>query len=269
MLSVIIVNYKTPDILKLCIRSIIETVKKTDYEIIVVDLESDYETECEIKSKFTNIKFIASKENLGYAKSVNLGIKNAKGDYFLILNPDIIAKKDAIDKMLGFVKSQKNIGVLGPRLLNFNGSTQQSAFRFYSPMTIFLRRTFFGKTKLGKKHLDKFTLKDKNILTTNEPKTVDWLMGSSLLIPKDALKKVGGMDEIFFMYFEDVDWCLRFWKNGYKVIYFPYAKMYHYHRQSSKKSGIIKTLFNKMTKEHIKSSIKYFKKHGIKPKHYA
>ncbi len=268
-LSIIIVNYKSKEILKLCIRSLLKTIKSCKYEIIVIDSESDGETKDEILENFPKVAFFEYKKNLGYSKAVNEGIKKSSGKYLLILNPDIIAEKDAVDKMLAYIKSQNKAGVIGPRLLNFNGSTQQSAFRFYSPVTIPLRRTFLGRFGYGKKHLDKFLLKDKNILASDQPQKVDWLMGSSLLVSKKAADKVGGMDERFFMYFEDVDWAKRFWENGFEVIYFPKAKMHHYHRQASKKFGIIDAVFNKMTKEHIKSAYKYFKKHGIKTKHYV
>jgi len=269
MLSIIIVNYKTPEILKLCIRSLNDTVINTPYEIIVVDLETDPETEDMILDRFKNIKFLGVKDNLGYAKSVNLGIKKSSGDYVLILNPDIVTTKGSVDKMLAHMKSQSKIGMMGPRLINFNGSMQYSAFRFYDILLLLLRRTFLGKLKFGKKKIAKFLLKDKNIETINHPQKADWLMGSAMLVSKKALQKVGGMDEMFFMYFEDVDWSRRFWENGFEVIYFPQSIMYHYHRQASKKSGILNTFTNKMTREHLKSAYKYFKKYGLKNTHYV
>lgn len=269
MLSIIIVNYKTPDILKICIKSVKDAAQNIPHEVIVVDSESDGELEDILKEKFSGIKFLPFKENVGYAKCVNAGLKTASGDFVLVLNADIIAEKDSIEKMLDYLKNQNKVGMVGPRLVNFNGKPQYSAFRFYSLFIILLRRTFFGKLKFGKKELDRFLLKDRDIENIKTPLKVDWLMGSALLIKKQALVKVGGMDENFFMYFEDVDWALRFWQNGFEVTYVPQAKMHHYHGQVSKKVGAFDIFFNKMTWTHIKSAVYFFKKHGLKTTHYV
>ena len=102
------------------------------------------------------------------------------------------------------------------------------------------------------------------------PIPVDWLMGSAFMARKSVINKIGGLDENFFMYFEDVDWARRFWENGYKVIYFPAAEMYHYHFQSSKKKGgLADLLFNKYTRIHLASAWKYFKKYRFRNKRYG
>jgi len=269
MLSIIIVNYKTPDMLRLCIKSLIATIKTTPYEIIVVDSATDGELEDQMAEEFPKIKFFAFEDNLGYSKSVNAGIKKASGEYILVLNPDIIAEDEAVDKMLAYIKSHHDAGMVGPRLLNFNGTPQNSAFRFYGLPTIIIRRTFLGKMEFGKKRMDRFLLKDKNIEHIKEPLAVDWLMGSALMVSKKALEKTGGMDEQYFMYFEDVDWARTFWENGFKVVYLPQAKMHHYHGQTSKRLGLLDVFLNKMTWVHLNSAYKYFKKYGIKTKHYV
>lgn len=271
MLSIIIVHHKNAELLKLCIHSLRDTIKKTASETIVVVSEAEKESVDSLKEQFPKIKFIASAENIGYAKAVNKGIHKADGNYFLILNQDIVATDNAVDDMMEFMEKtgrKEKIGILGPRLLGFNNKVQYSAFRFYSPLTIFLRRTPFGKFGAGKKHIERFLLMDKNITDIDDPQNTDWLMGSALLTPKAAIAKVGLMDERFFMYFEDVDWARRFWENGYKVVYFPRAKMFHYHSKMSK-GGIANLLFNKMARIHNKSAILYFLKYKFKTVHYA
>ncbi|MEK7066981.1 MAG: glycosyltransferase family 2 protein [Patescibacteria group bacterium] len=271
MLSIIITHHKNAELLKLCIRSLKDTVKKTAYEIIVAESEADKETDAALKEQFPDVKFIALSENSGYAKSVNEGIRQARGNYLLILNQDIVAVEDAVDDLARFAENEakKNkIGMAGPKLFGFDNKIQHSAFRFYSPMTILLRRTFLGKFGAGKKHIERFLLKDKNIENTEDPQYVDWLMGSALLVSKKAVEKVGLMDERFFMYFEDVDWARRFWENGYKVVYFPKAKMYHYHGKASRGS-ILDLFFNKMARIHNKSAILYFLKYKFKTTHYV
>lgn len=252
-LSIIIINYKTPEILSLCIKSLKSTVFKVRYEIIVVDVESDYKTEYFIRDSFPDIIFVPITKNVGYSKSVNAGIKkiSAGGKYLLVLNADIIAKPEAVDKMFSHMENDPKIGILGPQLLNFNNTFQNSYFRFYTPRVILYRRTILKGFSFAKKALDHFLMKESD---HNLTQPVNWLMGSALFIRRAALEKVGPMDERFFMYFEDVDWCRRFWDNGFRVVYYPEVKMMHYHgKQSteSKKYAII----------HIISAIKYFWKY--------
>jgi GT2 family glycosyltransferase len=179
------------------------------------------------------------------------------------LNGDIIVTENAIQQMLQFLQADSSIGMIGPRLLNFNGTLQPSCFHFYKPWTILYRRTFLGKFDFAKKHLDWFLMNDYDHVN---PKEVDWLMGSALMISREALQKVGLMDTQYFMYMEDVDWCRRFWENDFKVVYFPQASMHHYHGKGSAKGGVIRSLlFNKYTWIHISSGIKYFKKFAGKP----
>ncbi len=252
-ISIIIINYKTPEILILCINSLKETIKNLSYEIIAADVESDYKTEYLIKDKFPDIGFLPIKHNIGYSKSVNQGLKKASREskYFLVLNADIIAKKGAVNQMFDFMEQNPDIGISGPQLLNFNGTFQNSYFRFYTPETILYRRTFFKNFSGAKKALDKFLMAESD---HNSIQDVDWLMGSAMFVRGEALKKVGGMDENFFMYFEDVDWCRRFWNNGYRITYYSPAKMMHYHGKQSSES-------KKYAFIHIISAIKYFWKY--------
>lgn len=258
-LSIIITNYKNPDLLKLCIKSVIKNTKNISYEIIVADSATEEVTELMMSEEFPDIKFFPFAKNVGFKKLVNTGIENSEGDYFLILNGDILVKENAIEKMIEYIKSNNTIGVLSPKLLNFNGTPQDSCFRFYKPLTIIYRRTILGKLSFAKKHLDWFLMRDYD---RKEPREVDWIMGSSMMIPKEAFRKVGPMDERFFMYMEDVDWCRRFWENGYRVVYYPLAQMLHYHGKGSGKNGFFYSIFfNKLTWIHINSAIKYFLKY--------
>lgn len=271
-LSIIIVNYKTPALLKNCLSSLVKTVLATSYEVIVVDSESDGEVPRMLAEEFAEAMCIAFRENSGYAKAVNAGITRARGDYFLVLNPDIIATEYAIDTMVAYMEAEGKrgrIGMVGPKLYGFENGYQQSAFRFPSPLTIIVRRTPLGRLKAFERFLDAFLLKDKKLRETLAPTSVDWMMGAALLVSKEAVAHSGPMDESFFMYFEDVDWARRFWKNGYKVIYHPLARMYHYHRRTSHRYGVFDVLFNTMTRVHIASAFRYFLKHGIRAQSYV
>lgn len=252
-LSIIIINYKTPEILDLCIKSLMSTIRKIRYEIIVVDVESDYKTEYFIRDSFPKVIFVPLTKNVGYSKSVNAGTKkiDPEGKYVLVLNADIIAKPDSIDKMFGYMERNPEVGVSGPQLLNFNNTFQNSYFRFYTPRTILYRRTILKDYSFAKKELNRFLMKESD---PKKIQPVEWLMGSALFIRRSALKKVGPMDERFFMYFEDVDWCRRFWDNGFKVIYYPESQVMHYHGKQSAGSY-------KYAIIHIVSAAKYFWKY--------
>jgi len=258
-LSIIVTHYNTPELLDVCLNSIKRTTSNMEKEIIIVDSESKEETRELIKEKHPAVMVIPFEKNVGYSKIVNAGIKKAKGDYILILNADIIVLEDSVSKMLKYMRSHSKTGIVGPRLIDFTGNVQPSCFSFPSLGTILARRTFFGRTKTGKKLLEKFTNEEPDIYT---PKEVDWLQGSAMMIRKKAIKKVGLWDERFFAYFEDTDFCRRFWQNGYKVVYLPLARMAHYYHRSSKKWGGILDLFlNKYTRIHLISALKYFWKY--------
>ncbi|MEA1937040.1 MAG: glycosyltransferase family 2 protein [Patescibacteria group bacterium] len=273
-LSVIINHYRTPEILKICLKSLRKSLSEVDFswEIIVADGATIKKTEEMMEEQFPEALFIPFKKNVGFGKLVNAGTKKAQGEFFFIINADIIVEdKNAFSAMMKYLEKNEDVGLLGPQLLNINNTVQQSCFRFYTPQTVLCRRTFLGRTFLGKKVLDNFLMKDifagKKIA---EPILVDWLMGSAFMMKKSTVEKVGGLDENFFMYFEDVDWARRFWEKGYKVVYFPMTKMYHYHFQSSKKGGGVKDLlFNKYTRIHLESAWKYFKKYRFKNARYG
>jgi len=218
------------------------------------------EVEQLLAEQFSTVKLIAFAQNIGYARGVNAGLKIAQGDFLLILNPDIIVTAGAVQSMIEYLTKHPTTGLIGPQLLSFNGQPQNSCFRFYKPLTIFYRRTFLGGLPGGKTELDFFHLNDQAKSTTLEP---DWLMGSALLTTRQAVERVGLMDERFFLYFEDVDWARRFWENGYRVVYQPSAKMFHYHQRRSRAGlDVFDVLLRKEARWHIISGLRYFIKHG-------
>lgn len=262
-LSIVITSYKNRELLKVCMDSVKKCATDVEHELIVADGETDEESEMMMREDYSDVKFFGFKENVGFQALVKKGIENSAGKYVLLLNGDIIVTPDSIQKLLAFIKTDDSIGMVGPKLLNFDGSAQPSCFRFYKPMTIAYRRTFLGKLSFAKKHLDWFLMKDYD---GKDPKDVDWLMGSSLMISRKAIEKVGLLDPQYFMYMEDVDWCRRFWENGFRVVYYPFASMHHYHGKGSAKGSVIRQLLlNKYTWIHIASGVKYFKKFWGKP----
>lgn len=262
MTSIAIVNYKNPALLRLCLSSLKRVLSANfKYEILVVDIVTSPETR-NVVEEFQGVRMFPFKDNIGYTKGVNEGIKASSGDYVLILNPDIVPMARSIEALTSYLATNINIGLVGPRLLNFDGSAQNSCFRYYTPLTILCRRSPLGRTPFGKNVLNRFMIADKKL---NEPTEVDWLMGSAVMFSRKAIDKVGLMDEKFFLYMSDVDWARRFWDNGFRVAYYPHSEMYHYHKRESKgQFGLLDIFLNKQSRLHLRDALKYFYKYGFK-----
>ncbi|MDO8503286.1 MAG: glycosyltransferase family 2 protein [bacterium] len=227
IVSIIIVNYNTGEFLRRCIQSIKETTKNLSIpgcEVIIVDNASSDKGVTSIVNTVgtTGIRIIQNKENVGFARAVNRGIKKAEGKYILLLNPDTEVKDGAIAKLVEFAQETRNVGVVGTRLLNPDGLVQSSVFRFPT----------FGRAIhefwLDRKVYSKYA-PDGNI-----PVRVDAVVGAAFLITPVALKEVGMLDEHYFMYFEDLDYCRRVKKAGLKVYYLPQAQVVHHHGVSGR-----------------------------------
>jgi len=263
LLTIAVNSYKNTDLLRLCLRTIQEKAKNLDVEIIVSDSATEEDTEMLMREEFPNVRFFPHKKNVGFGVLVNTCLKESEGEYILLLNYDLIIGDHILTKMLDYLRKHPDVGIVGPKIRNFDKSLQYSCFRFYKLITIVYRRTFLKQFSFAKKHLDWFLMKDADHNTVLEP---DWLMGSALLLSRKAYVDIGPMDGRFFMYMEDVDWCRRFWDYGYKVVYYPHACVYHLHGKGSARGGFFRSLlFNKLTWIHISSACKYFVKYFGKP----
>ena len=261
VLTVAINSYRNPEILRLCLRSIKQELAGSafQYEVLVADSATEEDTEILMREEFPDVPFFPFVENVGFKTLINTSLAKARGEYIFLINSDIILTAGALPKMMAYLKAHPAVGILGPKQLNFNGGIQESCFHFYRPQTILYRRTWLGKLPFGKKHLEWFTMA---FYDRKQTKEVDWLMGSALLVTREAAEKVGPMDNRFFMYMEDTDWCRRFWECGFEVVYFPEASVYHYHGKGSAKGGFFGSLlFNRLTWYHIESAYKYFMKY--------
>lgn len=265
VLTIAINGYKSPEMLRLCLESLLKHMESTgiDYEIIVADSATEEDTEMLMREEFPAVRFFPFRENVGFKTMVNTSLQEARGQYVFLINSDILLTEAVIPQMIDYLKTHPEIGILSPKQLNFNGTLQLSCFRFYRPLTILYRRTWLGNLPFAKRHLDWFVMADYE---KKEPRSVDWVMGSAMLVTKAAVARVGMMDPRFFMYMEDVDWCRRFWEQGLKVVYYPQVSVYHYHGKGSAKGGFIGSLlFNRLTWYHIKSALQYFWKYRNRP----
>lgn len=216
-LSIVIVNYKTPSLTNRCLSSIIDlNINNKDYEIIVIDNNSEDDSEELITNSFPQVIWVNNHINEGFGRANNIGINKAKGDYILFLNSDMVILDGTIEQCLFFLKENKQIGALGCKLINEDGSLQKSTYPYIADYKGLLEKNLA---------YDKF-FKDQN-------QTIKGLMGSFLLIPINVISKVGGFDPDFFMYSEEMELCYRISKSGFKIVYFDKVKAVHVHGASS------------------------------------
>ena len=220
-LSIIIVNYNAKDILSQCLNSIYENTKDIDFEIIVIDNNSNDGSSQIIKQKFPQVKLIQNRANLGLTKAQNQGLKEAKARYFLLLNNDTLILPKALNILMEFMDKTPPAGIGGPSIYDTNKKLQFSfAWHPKNPQLLLIYILFkklFIKNELKKQNLD-----FNNILET------DYVSGACLIIRREAIDKIGLMDEGYFVYNEDDDLCLRARQSGWKIYYVPEAKVMHY-----------------------------------------
>lgn len=246
-LSVIIVNYNVKLFLEQCLCSVQKAILGMEAEIIVVDNNSVDNSIEYLTPKFPAVNFIANKENTGFAKACNQGLEQAKGSYILFLNPDTIVPEDCFTKCISFFEANKEVGAIGIKMLDGSGNfLKESKRSFPSPSTSLYK--LFGLAKLfpRSKIFSKYHL---GYLKEDENNEVDVLAGAFMMIKKEVLDIVGGFDETFFMYGEDVDLSYRIQKAGYKNYYFADSSIIHFKGESTRKGSMnyVRMFYNAMS----------------------
>lgn len=253
-LSIIIVNWNTKDLLSQCIESIKIHTKRTSFEIIVVDnFSSDGSPEM-VEESFPGVSLIKNQQNRGFGKANNQGLAKARGKYILFLNSDIVVEEKCLDEIFDFMEQNPDVGASSCKLTFPDGSLQHSCRKFPRFKTFFLMllgmRYFFPNMKTFREYL----MLDWD---HSDLKEVDQIMGSFMFMRKDVLDQVGSFDERYWMYFEEVDLCLRIKKAGWKIVHYPYVSAVHFLSKSSEQWGEAKRII-----EFQKSLLKYFRKNG-------
>jgi hypothetical protein len=235
-ISVIIVNYNVKEFLHQCILTLKESLKNFESEIIVIDNNS-VDGSCElIRRNFKDIILIENKENRGFATACNQGLRLAKGDFLLLLNPDTMVQEDTISAMVDFFWKHPEVGAAGCKILNADGTLQLACRRsFPTPLVALPKMLGLNRLFPKSKFFGRYNL---TYLNPDELTEVDAVSGSFLMFRRQVWEEVGGLDEIFFMYGEDLDYCYRIKKAGWKVYYVPYTKAIHYKGESAKLAGI-------------------------------
>ena len=229
-LSIIIVSFNTKELLKECLNSILRAgeqgSKKVKIEVIVIDNASGDSSAKMVEKDFPKIILIKNKDNLGFAQANNQGIKKTRGKYLLLLNSDTRVKPGPLEKLIQFAQKHPEAGIVGAKLVDPDGSVQPSVYHF--PTLWRAIREYW----LGQKGVyEKYSPQGKKTVE------VEAVTGAAMLIPRKTIEKVGLLDERYFMYFEDLDYCQRVKQAGLKVYYLPEAEIIHHHGQSAAKVG--------------------------------
>lgn len=254
VLSVIIVNYNVRPFLENALVSAQKALRGIEGEIFVVDNASDDGSVEMVQSQFPDVKFIANETNVGFAAANNLALKQARGTYLLLLNPDTIVQEDTFRVMINFFEENPDVGLAGCKILNPDGSLQLACRRsFPTPWVAFTKiiglSTLFPNTKL----MGKYNL---TFLDPNESYEVDAVSGSFMFLRRKVYEDVGGLDEQFFMYGEDLDWCYRIQQAGWKIYYVHSTQIVHFKGESAKRSDVdeLKVFYDAMhlfVKKHM------------------
>ena len=246
-ISIIIVNYNVRYFLEQCLHSVQRSVRNLQVEVIVVDNASNDGSVEYLQPKFPWVQFIASQQNLGFAKANNVALKQCKGAYVLFLNPDTLLPEDCLEKCFSFLQDHANAGALGIRMIDGSGAfLPESKRSFPSPVTSFFKLIGLNALFPTSKIFGRYSL---GFLDEHKNHEVDVLAGAFLMGKKDLLLRLNGFDETFFMYGEDVDLSYRVQQAGYKNYYFSGSSIIHFKGESTKKGSLnyVKMFYNAMS----------------------
>ena len=229
-LTVIILNWNTRDDLRVCLGSIFEQEFRHSVEVIVADNASEDDSREMVRREFPKARLVVHPENLGFCAGNNRAIPPNPGRYVLFLNADTRVTPCALDTLIEFADSTPDAGIIGPKLLNADGSLQYSCRRFPNLAAGFFRNTPLGRLFPKNRFTQDYLMSDWDHASVRD---VDWVSGAALLVRRETLEQIGGFDEGFYMYCEDVDLCYRAHEAGWRVVYFPDSVIYHIIGRSS------------------------------------
>ncbi|MCE5322895.1 glycosyltransferase family 2 protein [bacterium] len=254
-ITVSIVNWNTKDELRECLNSVLSQDGSVTYEVIVADNASSDGSADMVRAEFDGrVTLIQNSTNLGFGAAHNLSIKQSQGRYVLLLNPDCrMLEPDLLAKIVGFMNDNPDIGILGTKVLNPDGSLQFSARHFPTMFAAIFRHTIFGKLSPKNRFVRNYLMID---FAHDQIADVDWLSGSALMARRETFEQIGLLDERFFMYLEDVDWCKRAHMANWRVVYYPMVSVSHRIGAASDQNPV------PMIKQHHKSMLRYYLKYN-------
>ncbi len=249
-LSIVIVSWNVKGLLKKCLLSLMESrgwrlvrpaadgaAPGRIMEIWVVDNGSSDGSQDMLREDFPDVGLVASEENLGFTRANNVGIERCRGRYIMLLNPDTEVSEDALSTLVDYLDESPDVGIVGPKIFDSDGEVQPSRRRFPTYGTAFVESTVLQQWFPRNRALARYYMWDK---PDDMVQDVDWLEGACLVVRREVVEAVGGLDERFFMYSEELDWCQRVKEAGWRVVYLPTARIVHHGGKSSEQVAAAK-----------------------------
>lgn len=229
-LSVVVVSYNVREFVKQCLTSLNRACFDGSVETVLVDNNSYDGTVEMVRRRFPQVRVIENSENRGFAAAANQGIAASGGEMVLLLNPDTILEEQTLQVLVDYLRDHPDVGCVGPKILNSDGSFQLASRRsFPGPWVAFTHLAGLGRLFPGSRLFGRYNFA---YLDPSETHEVDAVSGSCMCLPRRVIDEVGLLDEAFFMFWEDTDYCYRIWQSGYKVVYHPATKIVHYKGES-------------------------------------
>lgn len=248
-IAVCIVNYNTCDLLRSCLASV---SNNNGDEIWVIDNHSSDGSRGMVRGEFPTVELVENENNMGFGAAADLAISLCKAPYVLLLNSDTLLHKDTLDRLSEYLDKNPGVGLVGPRITNINGTLQPSCFPIPTPLQIFLDMS----------HMNQLisqipSVREQNYRTWSHSgdRAVPWVQGSALAIRREAYDAVGGFDKAFFMYYEEVDLCLRMSNAGWEVHFSPVTEVIHIGAASTDQ------VWAEMELQYFKSLALFYRKH--------
>ena len=266
-LTIALVSYNTRNLLKNCLDSVYGKTAGLEFEVIVVDNASADGTLEMLEREFPQVRIIGNRQNLGFARANNQAIEQSKGRYLLLLNPDTLFKSGSLHKVITFMDDHSEVGALGCKILHPDGTIQPSNDNFPGLFTELFRVVQLRRLVRNPKMRARIGREWGKILgrtlggylrlywDTERIREVDWVTGAFFLVRKETMQDIGLLDEDFFMYYEDADWCYRMWQKDWRIFYFPFFEIVHYVGESDGEFSAQTFI------ERHKSMHHFFKKH--------
>lgn len=255
LVDVIIVCYRSASTLNRLLISF--EVHERRRESCLVHVVNNGATDARLSrwSEEKRFRLYQSRKNLGYARAVNGVLKQTSAPYVMLLNPDVYFTMPLVDKMYSLMEAHSQVGILGPKILNEDGSLQGSARSFPSWTTALFGRSSMATRLFPGNALTRANVLDEPLCRRDGCSEVDWVSGACLFVRRKAIEDVGGMDERFFLYWEDADWCRRMWNEGWKVMYWPHVHVVHTGGVSSRQRAVSSAV------AFHRSALHYYVKH--------
>jgi GT2 family glycosyltransferase len=253
-LSITICSWNTLEDTRACLASLERELKSVPFEVIVIDNNSEDGSPDMVRQEFAWVQLFALSRNLGFTGGHNYALERRNGRHALLLNSDTVVHEGAIQALLDYLEANPKIGILGPKLLNPDGSLQPSCRAFPNPVAALFRNTPIGRLFPNNRYTREYLMTDWDHISV---RSVDWVSGAAMLARDQLIDQIGGLDPEYFMYCEDIDWCWRARKAGWDVVYYPGSVITHAVGHSTDKAP------NRMIGRHHRSMLRFYNKNMI------